>query len=263
MLDVGLVIITMALLGTDDITLLCPHPVGLQKMLDICEKYGVEYSVKFNPIKSVCIAYSRKKIAPHPIVLAGEKLSWVTEVKHLGAMVQHDLSEEWEVKRVVGDLYGRTNAVIANYTGDSLDSISELFNLQCAHLYGGIAWNIHDQATERIDIAWNKCVRRVLNLPYMTHRRLLPHVIGRQRPAEQVRQRKLTFVKTVQKSQNAHLQYICTNTNRNCDNGMLVPETDIEAKVTAQAIIDLKYGLIDIPFDDYELNDFIYFLCCK
>jgi len=247
----------------DDITLLCPHPVGLQMMLGICEKYGLEYSVKFNPIKSVCIEYSRRKplCAPHPIFLAGEKLTWVTEVKHLGAMVQSDLSEVHEAQRVTGDIYGRTNMIAAHYQGDSIDTIRELFNVQCAHLYGAITWNMQDPVLERIDVAWNKCVRRLLGLPYMTHRCLLPHLIGRQRPRMQACDRQKTFVKAAARSQNEHLNYMCLT--RNCMNDMLHnPDNDLETKVTAQAIIDLKFCEVDVPFSDNELNDLIYLLCC-
>ncbi len=37
----------------DDIIMLSPSVSGLQKLLDICENYGSDWNIKFNPLKSI------------------------------------------------------------------------------------------------------------------------------------------------------------------------------------------------------------------
>eukprot|EP00914_Ancora_sagittata_P012591 GHVO01024206.1.p1 GENE.GHVO01024206.1~~GHVO01024206.1.p1 ORF type:complete len:131 (-),score=10.07 GHVO01024206.1:442-834(-) len=43
----------------DDLTLLSPTLTGMQKMVDICDEFGEENDLTFNPKKSECIAFSQ------------------------------------------------------------------------------------------------------------------------------------------------------------------------------------------------------------
>ena len=187
---------------------------------------------------------------------------WLANVKHLGAKVQQNLSEAQEAKRVIGDLYGRTNALIANYGSTDWDICCELFNLQCSHLYGATAWNLNDPEVNKINIAWNKSVRRVLGLPYTTHTKLLPLLIGRPNPVAQAAKRKATMHKTITKSDNVNLKYIInastTHAFETIDN-----QIDDNTRAIAQAIIDIKCKQIDVDFSQDELNELLYILCCK
>ena len=38
----------------DDICVIAPSPSGLQGLLNICAKFGLETDVEYNPIKSLC-----------------------------------------------------------------------------------------------------------------------------------------------------------------------------------------------------------------
>ena len=44
----------------DDICLLAPSAIGLQRMLDLCFDFSIRNDIKFNPIKSVCIVFKPK-----------------------------------------------------------------------------------------------------------------------------------------------------------------------------------------------------------
>ena len=73
---------TGCLCYADDLTLLSPTLKGLQKMVNICENFGVTYGVSYNATKTVCIAFSREKIQPDQhIILNGNKLTWCDKVK--------------------------------------------------------------------------------------------------------------------------------------------------------------------------------------
>ena len=67
-----------ALAYADDLTLLCPSLQGLQSMLKVCEEYGDEYAVTFNPVKTQCIHFCRARDpGSYDIYLDGKKLKWV------------------------------------------------------------------------------------------------------------------------------------------------------------------------------------------
>ncbi len=67
-------------------------------MLEICGKYGEEFSVDYNPTKTVCVVFSRRRIEVKTSVkLCGAMLKWVDKVKHLGNHLQYNLCEAKEV----------------------------------------------------------------------------------------------------------------------------------------------------------------------
>ena len=49
----------------DDFNLLTHSIKALQKMIKTCEEFGIEFSVKYNPTKTVCIAFSKKGLNPY------------------------------------------------------------------------------------------------------------------------------------------------------------------------------------------------------
>ncbi len=50
-----------ALCFADDMKLLSPTKNGLQKMIDICKEFGIEFDVNYNVKKTVAICFSRSK----------------------------------------------------------------------------------------------------------------------------------------------------------------------------------------------------------
>ncbi len=56
-------------------------------------------------------------------------------------------------------------------------AIKKAFNAQCAHFYGAPAWDFSDRTVVEFQTKWNRCVRRVLRLPYTTHTRFLPLIM--------------------------------------------------------------------------------------
>ena len=44
----------------NDICLLAPSAIGLQRMLDVCIDFNIRNDIKFNPIKSVCVVFKPK-----------------------------------------------------------------------------------------------------------------------------------------------------------------------------------------------------------
>ena len=66
----------------DDLTLLCPSLNGLQGMINECESFARQYGMEYNPRKSACIYFSRKKrnTTPFRILLNGSEVPWVNKI---------------------------------------------------------------------------------------------------------------------------------------------------------------------------------------
>jgi len=75
------------LMYADDLVLIAPSTAGLQKLLNLCEKYGVDHDVKYNAKKSAVMVFRSRLL--HNVVLPsfklnGVNLNTVRSVKYLG-----------------------------------------------------------------------------------------------------------------------------------------------------------------------------------
>ena len=64
--------------------MLCSSIVGLNKMLEMCDKFALHYSIIFNCKKTVCIKFVDKIIAGEKAIFNGTYLEWADSVRHLG-----------------------------------------------------------------------------------------------------------------------------------------------------------------------------------
>ena len=134
---------TGAFCYADDLTLLSPTIRGLQKMLNVCDDFANEYSVKFNARKTVCMCFSRKPTRRDiNVLLSGEELLWSNHVKHLGNTLSHNLSDEIDVQVKRGHFYGFVNTLCAKFKcvlGD-INLATKLFMSYCCSFYGSQLW---------------------------------------------------------------------------------------------------------------------------
>ena len=60
---------------TDDITLSCPSICGLNRMLDICNKFAAEHHLIFNSKKSLAIKYGNEVYDTEYVLLGQNKIN--------------------------------------------------------------------------------------------------------------------------------------------------------------------------------------------
>ena len=207
---------TGAFCYADDLTLLSPTIRGLQKMLNVCDDFANEYSVKFNARKTVCMCFSRKPTCRDiNVLLSGEKLHWSNHVKHLGNTLSHNLSDEIDVQVKRGHFYGFVNTLCAKFKcvlGD-LDLTTKLFMSYCCSFYGSQLWDLSSTWFDAICVAWNKAVRRIFQLPYNTHRFLLPYVVDGNPIRDQLLKRCVKFYESCDESKHSIIQLLVSNAN--------------------------------------------------
>ena len=192
----------------DDLTLLSPTITGLNDMLRVCEKFSEEYGVTYNPTKSVCMVFSKKKHVIQNVKLNGNVLNWVDSVKHLGNHLDSDMSESTEIRMKKSDLTYRVNHMLATIGKCNTDIVTKVFNTKCSHFYGAQCWNFEDKNVMFFQTMWNRCIRRMLNLPNTTHTRLLPLLNGTCSALEQIYCRFVTLVQTMLENTNVKVRYL-------------------------------------------------------
>ncbi len=104
---------------TDDLKLLCPGLKGLQRMLNICNKFSCSNGFIFNATKTVCIQFHygkhSGKIPQYPVYLGLDKLQWYSQVKHLGHIFNCSSSFSADVANRKGHFIGCVNSIITQF----------------------------------------------------------------------------------------------------------------------------------------------------
>ena len=197
----------------DDLTLLSPSLRGLQKAADICNDFAQEYSVKFNSKKTQCMCVGKDgEFFQGNIYLDGEKLKWVNCARHLGNLITWNLKDD-DIQLKRGYFYGSVNNLCAKFKGilNNPDVASKLFYAHCCSFYGSQQWDLSSKSFDDICTAWQKAVRRIFNLPYRTHRYLLPYVVGREHIRDNLISRFENFFDSLMSSSNAIVQLLAYN----------------------------------------------------
>ena len=159
----------------DDIVLLAPSRSALQSLMSECIIYSAEFKIKFNALKTKCIRFSNCSINNYVMEMTMEDriIPWETSVNHLGNILSCNLEDLDDINLKIGQFYSQCNKLNAAFPDGSRVVISNLFTKYCSSFYGAQAWDLSKSCINKVYIAWNKAVRRLLKLPYCTHRYLL------------------------------------------------------------------------------------------
>jgi len=236
----------------DDLVLLSPSVHGLRRMLKECEMFCEQSELQFNASKTVCVWFRKRLVGNVPrVYLDGKMLEWSDEVRHLGNIIMYNLSEQKEINVKRGDLVGRTNVILSNLAFVSPEVKVKIFMAQCAHFYGCQAWNLGDPSVKSFCTMYNRCVRRILDVPYRTHTRYIPVLTGRASAVQLIRDRSSKFIDCLLKHE-THISFLARlaladHRSILCSNWRNVRLTEVselsmEDQATAVAIHELLFN---------------------
>ena len=153
----------------DDICLLAPSAIGLQRMLDVCLDFSIRNDIKFNPIKSVCIVFKLKSSKPYcpNVKLDCDTLEYISCTKYLGFTFNMNSQDDDDMLRQMRTLYIRSNKLLRTFHYCTIDVKLELFRSFCMPFYCCYLWTAYKKSTfDKLRVAFNNAYRRVLNLPW-------------------------------------------------------------------------------------------------
>ena len=187
----------------DDLLLLSASRTGLQSMVTICEKFAkaksLQFSTNLDPVKSKtkCLIFSpraKDRSGVAPVVLNGDPLPWVEEVKHLGNILQseNNMKHDAVVKR--GKFIGKINSLLQELYFVEPDVFMKLMNIYCSSFYGSNLWDLYSKEVDRIFKSWNITVRNVFKIPFTTHRYLIEPLSACMHPKTMLTSRYVKFL---------------------------------------------------------------------
>ena len=165
----------------DDIMLLSASRTGLQQMVTICQDYASKMNLKFGTnikpekSKTKCMIFSKKGKSDSfkEIVLDGNALPWVNQVKHLGHTLQADTSMNIDVTLKRGAFIGKINSLLQEFHYAAPHVLIKFMQTYACNLYGSNTWDLFSNECQKLYRSYNVAIRNMLKLPRTTHRYLI------------------------------------------------------------------------------------------
>ena len=176
----GLIICWCTMLRRDDLVLLAPSPSALRIMLHCCEDFAISHGLRFNASKTQLIRFSCSPSATCSarFQLGGHQLSFLDTVTHLGHLLHYNLNDSLDIQHKLREMVKKANCVFASFPRVGPAILTRLFQSYCLSLHGSALWALSRSGLQAIEIGFNKCLRRIWNLPSHSHTRIV-HLIAR------------------------------------------------------------------------------------
>ena len=141
-------------------------------MLNICDSFATSHGLVFNA-QLICF---RRCHTLSNIPTISFTLPFLKEVTHLGHILTYDLDHKPDIIRAVKDMNRKANSVLCRFS--ALDPCF-LIKTYCLSLYGCSLWSLSSPSIRIIEVAFNKLLRKIWNLPYNSHTGILCIVLRR------------------------------------------------------------------------------------
>ena len=206
-----------AVIYADDIFLLSASRTGLQNMVDVCQKFTKKLNLKFgtdtNPKKSKtkCLAFSKSKRGPKilkEIILDGNSLPWVSQVNHLGHILQTDNSMKIDINMKRSAFIGKVNSILQEFHYANSEVLMKLVSAFTCNMYGSNTWDLFSPECHKLYRSYNVALRLIFGLPRTTHKFLLESVTGNLHLNVQLLSRYVTFTKSLLQSNSFPVRFL-------------------------------------------------------
>lgn len=146
----------------DDLCLIAPTAIALQKLIDICSNYGIQHDIVYNPSKSVCMVFKPNGYKLHcpPVRLNNECIEYASSVRYLGVTICSTLCDNEELLKQMRGLYARTNTFLRKFALCSKEVKQQLFQTFCTNIYSSHLWCVYNNKSyNKVKVAYHNAYR--------------------------------------------------------------------------------------------------------
>ena len=208
----------------DDLFLMSPTLDGLQKMLNVCDKFAKEHHLNFstdanpNKSKTKCMAFVKKKRELRNLTLANNPLPWVDSGKHLGIKIVNQgdnlLSHDCKEKRA--RYIQRNNELMQEFAFADCTTKTLINNIYNSHFTGSVLWDQFGKDVEHVYKTWNVSIRKIYRLDRETHRHFIEPISGTPHIKTSFLGRFLRFTQSLSCSNKRCAQNVFHSLNQDC-----------------------------------------------
>ena len=258
---------------------ICRCLSGLDNYL---QKFCQRISCHIQWEKSFCMRIRGDGTAPRrSVTMNDEPILWNSQIWHLGNFITHGLSDLNDITYKKGVFISQVNRLNARFPFGSSGVKGHLLQTYCCSFYGCQTWDLYEKHVNQLNVEWNKAVRRTLNLPYKTHRRLLPLIVNGKSFKRQHCSRLHKYVNGFFSSENIYVSFIGAKAKTRVTGSSgrnrarlavmdgLVPFDPLDEHTSAHVgmikeLLDMWDGINEcLHLSRTEIDDLIYHLCCE
>jgi hypothetical protein len=153
------------LLYADDVILLSPSVLGLQRMLDVCYSTCTDLGLEFNGMKSHCICFgSSCKYEISDMKLGDDYLDWTTSIIYLGVTIEGGKTLSFSINNVKRSFFTACNCVFTSARNNDEIVHLSLQESYCRPIltYGVVAMSLTVNQYRILNCCWNTVYRKFL-----------------------------------------------------------------------------------------------------
>ena len=152
----------------DDIIVLSASRQGLQSMVTECDAFakenGMKFSTNVDPKKSKtkCIIFSKKpdaRVNVDQIILNNDILLWVSEIKHVGNILENDNSFRTDCLKKRGNFIGKVHSLQQEFPSIATHIKIRLIEIYTLSFYGSALWDIFGPEVSKLYRSYNTAIR--------------------------------------------------------------------------------------------------------
>ena len=175
-------------------------------MVNLCQEFAssrnLQFSTNENPVKSKtkCLVFSKKtkeRDGVLPVKLNGNPLPWVSQVKHLGNLLQLDNSMKVDMCNKRGKFIGKMVSLNQEFYYADPDVLAKITNIFNTNFYGSSLWDIFSADCGKLYKSWNVSMRQMFDVDRCTHRYLIESISNSMHPMVMLSSRFVTFWRTL------------------------------------------------------------------
>lgn len=203
------------LMYADDLVLMAPSVTGLQRLIRVCEEYGLNHDIKFNAKKSAVMLFKAtylKGVELPQLRLDGQFLNVTQSTRYLGHIFTQDFTDDADISRQCRMLYAQGNIILRKFHMCSLDVKLKMFKSYCTPLYTAQLWSQYRKASiNKLYIAYHNILKFLLGFSKYTSTSLLCTVFDVSSCAGMIRKYVYSFSARLERSMNLLVQSLMSS----------------------------------------------------
>ena len=174
-----------AIMYADDLALLAPTRSSLQKLLNICYDYGIEWCISYNPTKTKVMvfgrAYQPSSITTcFPLYLNNTPIDFTDESKYLGVSVLAGNRFSTSSRKPLASFYSTANTILNVLHKPSERVLMHLLYANCVPklTYACEIRSYSSREMTQMDVALNDAIRKIFTFNRWESTRFLRRSFG-------------------------------------------------------------------------------------